>query len=109
MTELLPCPFCGGEAELSSRKAANGRKLYRYRCSECHAAIGRWNGGISGHPWTAREAWNTRHERICKVVVCGHDKELVQCMECGGAWNPDHDYLYEVNYCPNCGAKVVDA
>ena len=113
MTDLKPCPFCGGEAELETRKGCSGMTQYRYRCSECHAAKGRWHGGISGHPWTAAEAWNARAERTCECdstlywetgigesyyeheLSCGHtikafDKELP-------------------NYCPNCGAKVVDA
>ena len=60
MTELKPCPFCGGESELTTRRVNSGRTLYRYRCASCHAAIGHWHGGISGHEWTAAEAWNTR-------------------------------------------------
>ena len=89
---LLPCPFCGGEAELATRKGRGGMMQYRYRCSECHAAIGEWHGGVSGRPWTAAEVWNTRAERTYWSI----------CSECDADFYTDQP----INYCPNCGARV---
>lgn len=66
MAKLKPYPFCGGKPELRVRKLNSKNRpkplAYRYVCSndECHAGVGRWSGGISGHPWTAAEVWNTR-------------------------------------------------
>lgn len=67
--KLLPCPFCGGEAELTSRRVNSGQTLYRYRCASCHAAIGRWHGGISGHDYTAAETWNTRAQTVFGMTL----------------------------------------
>lgn len=103
-SELKSCPFCGGEAELTSRRVNSGQTLYRYRCASCHAAIGRWHGGISGHDYTAAETWNTRAERTCHIETKKFPLSSVpMCSECGRFWlDKDSD-----NYCPNCGAKVV--
>ena len=122
---MLPCPFCGGEAELTTRKFRNGSDGYRYRCSKCHATIGEWSGGISGHPWTAVEKWNTRfyteygavpatEENMAKHgwyrrETC-HDirtdyKILFECSECG--WSCADTYACdEIAFCPGCGRKV---
>lgn len=102
--KLLPCPFCGGEAELIRKRARNGETLYRYRCSKCHAAIGQWHGGISGCPWTARETWNTRTERMCQNI--GVTQHEFKCSGCGVVWCVP--YLGTFWYCPYCGAKVVE-
>ena len=99
--ELKPCPFCGGEAELTSRRVNSGQTLYRYRCASCHAAIGRWHGGISGYDYTAAETWNTRAERTCRNTQ--HDLDFM-CSECGKC--VDNGRVLGINYCPNCGARV---
>jgi Lar family restriction alleviation protein len=35
--ELKPCPFCGGEAELSLGKTGDGKDWHYLECSECEA------------------------------------------------------------------------
>ena len=54
-------------------------------------------------------------ERTCKFVsskgsdyppvcsACGYELGIYDC-----AWYEDGTYGYERNYCPNCGAKVVE-
>lgn len=51
MTELKPCPFCGGEAELY-----NDEGLWKVQCEDCEASTGQYY-----MPENAIAAWNTRH------------------------------------------------
>lgn len=53
MSELLPCPFCGGEAEYGLTVA--GEEVY---CTKCKAAMPRTTTKEQ-----AIEAWNTRSDR----------------------------------------------
>lgn len=56
MTELKPCPFCGGEAEYG----ANSVQGYEYvRCASCKART--WSCYETKEQ--AAQAWNTRAER----------------------------------------------
>lgn len=109
MSELKPCPLCGGE-EINIRAVsfANGSVQMWIECASCPAHTERTNDLD-----TAIEAWNTRAERTCRMTDRG------ECSECGAyivrAWTEVHDFngdmkridLRSHNYCPNCGAKVV--
>ena len=111
MSELKPCPFCGGTAKLSVYY-----DFYRVHCnnddciaglsaSDAYGGHGRWYKSIS----EAREAWNTRAERTCHIVKEAHKivlsdgTELFEngCSECN-SYLDDFD-----NYCSNCGARVT--
>ena len=113
MSELLRCPFCGGEAK--TVKSDIG--CYSVICSSC-------NTGIFRPRWTPDEwaayateaeaiaAWNTRAERTCKIEsTIFIEGEYVPCpyyeyeMECGGQFRWDD--VEPPNCCPCCGAKVV--
>lgn len=104
MSELKPCPFCGGEAE--THEVGFPYHYWEVYCDgECF-------DHFCEKPTEAEAiaAWNTRAERTCRMewdedsegdelYPVGH----VTCSACG-AW------LYAVNtmrFCPNCGAKVV--
>lgn len=96
MSELLPCPFCGGEA--SKRLFYKGK--YRVHCNVCDAH----SGDVCDTEAEAIAAWNSRAERTCKVT-----KEFV---DIGGERMTDYSCCLNQsgwghNYCPNCGAKVV--
>lgn len=90
---LLPCPFCGGEAELTGFGAP---EVWVW-CPNCKASTDAHTckGG-------AIEAWNTRAERTCQLI---EDSGLLHCSECGGVAE-ERLWAYW-SYCPNCGARVT--
>jgi len=124
-TDLKPCPFCGGEAEIIQRKVhhsdwfgKNYRTMYRAKCKSCGAAVGKlaaceyYRDESTGDEWGAIVDWNARAERTCRPTeeyCCQCGQDLVLCDmgigQNGGAVELDPPILF--NYCPSCGAKVV--
>lgn len=112
MTELLPCPFCGGEAELLTFW-----DFYKFSCknADCQAHVadapyvqhaeGVWYGSID----EARAAWNTRAERTCKMNLVKMFPEYedcaFECWECSACKRTNDEQ--RPRFCPNCGVKVV--
>ena len=110
-TEPLPCPFCGGEAVLHQTYDMDT------------GAVDGWfawcdNDTCECKPETeqffteaeAIAAWNTRAERTCRQEERGWGTEGDHArvwLTCG------HDCMVPTvqdlpNYCPNCGARVVE-
>ena len=60
MSELKPCPFCGGEALLRERyiQGIANRKHYRRECRHCKATFADWYRSMK----KADEAWNRRSQ-----------------------------------------------
>ena len=73
-TELLPCPFCGGEAETFNPFNADG--TWCVLCSECAAAT-----GFEQTEAEAIAAWNSRAELGSEPPY----DELLRCLE--NDWN----------------------
>ena len=126
MTELLPCPFCGGEAEVLTAESMNGGYLFGIMCNDCLS-----RGDVYDTEAEAIAAWNTRaqtvfgmtldeirqmmkrdaeRERTCKLEPLGafyvtvnmlDQTEWGVCSNCGTASPID------ATYCCECGAKVV--
>ena len=105
--ELKPCPFCGGEAKVMRDKCI---EVYFVGCSNDKCL------GFSALGWTyetaeeAIKAWNNRNERICKMIPNG-DADFAATLACSVCGNVESVYAIssdEFNYCPHCGAKVVE-
>ena len=118
MSELLPCPFCGGEAELVEGEYGMYLSGYAIYCKgTCGAKLGVTGRLCEAYEWTpyfdteaeATAAWNSRAERTCKQEERGWGTEGDHArvwLTCG------HDCMVPTvqdlpNYCPNCGCKVV--
>ena len=104
-TELLPCPFCGGKAEIE-----RGAVLWAVTCP-CASHV--FYGCESSRDKTI-EAWNRRAERTCEVVgtirydyeggYAGTEYETE--LSCGHVWR---DSCGDApTFCPWCGAEVVE-
>lgn len=96
MSELKSCPFCGGEARVvKDGRWTDQSVIYAVVCGECHA-MSRWCESEE----EAIEAWNTRAERTCENQY--DNPSLFRCSECD-----DVREVWEPNFCPNCGVKVM--
>ena len=108
MSELLPCPFCGGEAQMGINKESTVRE-YFVGCMNCHIRLYKIGYKRFYTEAEAIAAWNSREERTCHIVknsrkyVLSDGRELFDdgCSICNG-YVGDGD-----NYCSNCGARVV--
>lgn len=140
---LLPCPFCGSEAQIhydangskwvacENRECAIQPYLYRTKRTEAEA-VEAWNTRACGQceggavPMTeenmAEHGWV--RERTCrpsgewKSISQTQEVRHVTCSECGHEFGMERRYtipfertlLVELpNFCPNCGAEVMDA
>lgn len=98
MSELKPCPFCGGEARIYMNDSDLDNILYYCMCTN--------DRGCNVLPITldhyseeeAAAAWNTRHVETCKRFWTG--AEMI-CSACGYQLNSP-----VANFCQSCGRKV---
>lgn len=101
MSDLLPCPFCGGEAEMHGLNTVLSRPFVA--CEYCGA-----ESAVYRTEAEAIAAWNTRAERTCKIYRVGNTQDLRKCSACGALMSFSHPLdRSHLNYCPNCGAKVI--
>ena len=115
MEELKPCPFCGYKARVETTRDAIGDYQGYVECLDCVATV----CGPGDMPDAesamneAVSAWNRRAERTCHHAwkwdgLDGHDPA---CSRCGHEWPRESRNIFDYsdfNYCPYCGAKVVD-
>lgn len=109
MTELKPCPFCGGGTHYYAPAPID----HHIQCEKCFAET----GGFSSKE-EAIEAWNTRAERTCHPVSkSGEEFSFEDRSSTLTAWCSEcHEYLgeacdvfsYHDRFCSGCGAKVVE-
>lgn len=95
--ELKPCPFCGGEAEIMEYSD-------RFQCGCKDGCCIAWVEEMPVYLTRsgAIKDWNTRAERTCEIVDSENKFVNWECSACG------KEIKYSDNYCPNCGAKVID-
>lgn len=121
-TTLLPCPFCGGEAELKRYQSGDWQVIC-YHADGCIMLESDLDNCYWENVQTLARQWNARAERTCepKWTLQGETQtqEFWRC-ECG---NCGHEFGVEdrssfpfkmtidkveiPNFCPNCGARVV--
>lgn len=131
MSELKPCPFCGGEAQVQHQSRelyGDAVDWYGVYCKKQFCgyvsgqsteaeAVAAWNTRSDDYKQAA-EYWQRMYEQAFAERTC-HDVKpslpYFKCDSCGmedmggtELWIQDGFYRSQKpNYCPNCGAKVV--
>lgn len=95
MNELLPCPFCGGNATLWS----DGYMEY-VECDVCGA-----KSKSCYDPQLAVRKWSTRYGWVPVRTCRNESADGFLCSAC--SFGDFASFGYKPNYCPKCGAKVV--
>lgn len=107
MKTLKECPLCDGKAIYSSGSHfGHDEEFGRIYCDDCGLELRVKLYGYGNYdPLHAFDPWNTRAERTCheKWVDGSVSGTCVPvCSECGRSWHVAEQY------CPNCGARVVE-
>lgn len=112
MPELKPCPICENRKDYifdcKRPILVPAGKGWRAECQECglRTKIFQDGKGRTGRE-KAKAAWNTRYEPTChnfggEEGTNGEGYEFA-CSACG--YRSD---IYDPDYCPGCGSKVVE-
>ena len=113
--ELKPCPVCGATKGLYILEDYHEFEWYVF-CDNCKTSLCNENAQTKED---AIKHWNTRFMETCRNLSEWHDVDEFICSKCGIILNgyaevyyneDDSTGLYEFacEYCPNCGAKVVE-
>lgn len=95
---LLPCPFCGGEVEISDEKIDATREVYNFHCHNCDMVT---FYDFPNDRESAIKQWNTRKpidniveklKEYAKSKICDNHKK-------GCPYGDNEDI-----FCENCGA-----
>lgn len=89
--------------DIVSHEVAGEKEWFSVVCGGCSARVGNSDFDM---PKTAVDAWNRRAGRTCRNEAT-EPGILFECSECHAAFvNEPIDGWWD--YCPNCGAKVVE-
>lgn len=106
MSDLKPCPFCGGKAIL-----LQSGFVFQVQCGSCGAS------GRNDDKTTSVAHWNTRTE-LERECIWTRVNNSNHCWDEYDAWSTScgEDYAIEEewddkvpNYCNNCGGKAKKA
>lgn len=98
MEELKSCPVCGATKGLYILEDYHEFEWYVF-CDNCKTSLCNENAQTKEE---AINIWNTRYERTTPA------NELL-CRHCGySIVYQDDDDIYTWDYCPHCGAKIVE-
>lgn len=106
--ELKPCPFCGASYDKDEDDFVYAADHDNW-CPLRGMAYGGY-GLTVGDTEEEIDAWNTRAERTCKMIPNG-ETDFAATLACSVCGNVESVYAIsadEFNYCPSCGAKVVE-
>ena len=111
MSDLRPCPFCGGEACMQVHEFVGYRNTYGIVCLDCGAETRQFFMSKS----EAEEAWNIRkadrkgkwiEKEVLEDTVI-NEWQSARCSKCGKYHTTPYMYYFDnFNFCPNCGAKM---
>lgn len=114
---LLPCPFCGGQAQFVRKDIKTNRRTWcdavYVRCKVCDSRVGRvlCNDDDSAQDEKAVSAWNARastevHGRWGEYEAFPITPSLNgnPCSNCKTHFSPSEIVI--MNYCTRCGAKM---
>lgn len=118
MSELKPCPFCGGPATFCTSLSSTGDYDAAVICERCNAKTDFMRATDEEDAKVmAAACWNTRAERTCRPLRKSgkeFDSEerlsslVALCSECLGYLGEAQDvFLGSVAFCSSCGARVV--
>lgn len=102
MSELKPCPFCGGEAELNIQEIEPHWMSASIICTKCYIQMVRAADTEEEAIDGIKRDWNTRYKSTCKCeAVTNPYGEITEYMcECGRCMG------VVPKYCPSCGSLV---
>lgn len=106
MSDLKPCPFCGGEARLTYSMDNHHHPYVTCDTPRCP--------GRNTYQWhyhteaEAIEAWNKRAKRKKGKWVRRKDEDCWECSECHAVLENSDIGNHNFYYCYHCGADMMD-
>ncbi len=119
MSELKPCPFCGGKGHIYRNYSAGGIGIdgHFIMCENCRA-----ESPFDLSESDTGKSWNTRpiEDALRAELEKAKERELTTCKwspdpdddtwngDCGAKWTLEYDdpKTNGMNYCPVCGKRL---
>ena len=106
MTELKPCPFCGGEVEETGGSCNFGKKIMtlNVKCRKCGTSVALKTAWNTNAYIEAVEAWN---RRVDHLALEAETTQIIDgcCTACGAFM--DCCEAADYKFCPYCAKRVV--